>query len=171
MTRPPDWRIETLNAGHKRTSFSCGNETLDRYLRTQARQDQRRGVGQIFVATVDGADDVAGYYSLSTFGIDPAGLPAGLSKKLPRYDQLPAAIIGRLAVGMEQQRQGLGKFLLFDALYRLVQARDQLGLWAVVVDAKDDAAIEFYARYGFAPFPSRPLRLFLPMKTVHQLFA
>ena len=170
MTRPPRWRIAILEAGHERATFSCGSEPLDRYLRTQARQDQRRGFGQIFVATSAGSDEVSGYYSVSTFGIDPSGLPEGLSQKLPRYDQIPAAIIGRLAVGLPYQGQGLGKFLLFDALYRLTQARDQLGLWAVVVDAKDDVAAEFYARYGFAPFPSRPLRLFLPIETVRRFF-
>lgn len=171
MTSPPRWRIAILRAGHERATFSCGSEPLDRYLRTQARQDQRRGIGQIFVATSTGSDEAAGYYSVSTFGIDPAGLPSSLSKKLPRYDQIPAAIIGRLAVGQGHQGRGLGRFLLFDALYRLMRTRDQLGLWAVVVDAKDETATEFYARYGFAPFPSRPLRLFLPMETVRLLFA
>lgn len=170
MTSPPRWRIAILRTGHERANFSCGSEPLDRYLRTQARQDQRRGIGQIFVAAPAGSDEIAGYYAVSTFGIDPAGLPSNLSNKLPRYDQIPAAIIGRLAVDQQHQGQGLGKFLLFDGLYRLVQTRDQLGLWAVVVDAKDEIAAKFYARYGFVPFPSRPLRLFLPMETVHRLF-
>lgn len=171
MTAPSLWRIAILRGGHNRTDFSCGIAALDRYLRTQAGQDQRRGVGQIYVATPADSDDVAGYYSVSTFGIDPAGLPSSLSKKLPRYDQIPAAIIGRLAVDQRHQGHGLGKFLLFDALYRLMQTREQLGLWAVVVDAKDKTAAEFYARYGFASFPSRPLRLFLPMETVRRLFS
>ena len=170
MTSPPRWRVAILDGEHERATFSCGSEQLDHYLRTQARQDQRRGIGQIFVATRAGSDEVAGYYSVSTFGIDPAGLPRDLSKKLPRYDQIPAAIIGRLAVSLRQQGQGLGKFLLFDALYRLVKARDQLGLWAVVDDSKDVTVAEFYARYGFTPFPSHPLRLFLPMETVRRLF-
>ncbi len=171
MTSPPRWRIAILRTGHERANFSCGSEALDKYFRTQAGQDQRRGVAQIFVATPADSDDVAGYYSVSTFGIDPAGSPSSLSKKLPRYDQIPAAIIGRLAVDQRHQGHGLGKFLLFDALYRLMQTRDQLGLWAVVVDAKDDTASEFYARYGFARFPSRPLRLFMPMETVRRIFA
>jgi hypothetical protein len=65
---------------------------------------------------------------------------------------------------------GLGEFLLMDALHRCLDAAVEIAAMAVIVDAKDAAAVAFYARYGFLPLQQQPSRLFLPMKTVADLF-
>lgn len=154
---------------HDRAAFSCGSEPLDRYLKQQASQDLRRRVAAVFVAREPTVAAIAGYYTLAAFGITPASLPPEMTKRLPRYDQLPATRIGRLAVDRRYQGQGLGRLLLMHALEQSYRQAPQIAALAVVVDAKDDNARRFYERYGFARFLDEDYRLFLPMLTIGQL--
>ena len=101
--------------------------------------------------------DVVGYYTLSASSIRPAELPAQTARRLPRYPQIPAFPLGRLAVGRRYQGQGWGRFLLVDALYRCL--RSEIPGFAVVVDAIDDDSRSFYERESFLPFLEIPNRL------------
>jgi predicted GNAT family N-acyltransferase len=114
---------------------------------------------------------IAGYYTLSAATIVVADLPPDTVKKLnwPRYPELPATLIGRLASDLTFRGKGIGKLLLLDALKR-VWSHSEIASLAVIVDAKDDNARQFYMQYGFLPFPDRHNRLFLPIKTVEKLF-
>src|SRR5712691_5049777 len=168
---PSEWVIESLRNDHDRASFSCGNASLDRYLKEQARQDLRRVCATTFVLTPEqGSASILGYYTLSSYGIDVGELPADVAKKLPRYPLIPATLLGRLAVDRRYQGQGIGEFLLLDALYRAVEQSAKIAAAAVVVDAIDAGAAKFYEHFGFVAFPSIPGRLFLPMKMVASLF-
>ena len=160
--------VEPLRPNHDRASFSCGEPSLDRYIRRLASQDARRRVARIFVAPGDAPGRIAAYYTLSAASFERDELPAEIAGRLPHYP-VPAAVIGRLAVDLRSQGSGLGEFLLLDAIRRVVRAGDTLGVYAVVVDALDERAGAFYQRYGFMPFPSRPLRLFLPLRTFERL--
>ncbi len=164
----PEYRIEVLGSQHDRTSFCCGVAELDTYLQRQARQDFDRNLAAVFVLT-SGSGVVAGFYSLSAHSILAADLPEAAGKKLPRFP-LPVTLLGRMAVGEALHGQGWGEFLLMHALERAWIGSRQVASWAVVVDAKAGAR-EFYRRYDFAPLPSNPDRLFLPMKTIEKLFA
>jgi predicted GNAT family N-acyltransferase len=97
-------------------------------------------------------------------------LPENRRAGLPRA-QVPAALLGRLAVDVRQQRRGLGEFLLIDALRRISIAAAHVAAHAVVLDAIDDDAKRFYERYGFLELTDNPLHLFLPMASVRQLLA
>lgn len=165
-----DWRVEPLQKRHGREAFSCGKVALDRYLQHQARQDAQSQVAAVFVAVKPLDSTVLGFYSLSASRIDAADLPPDLAKKLPRYPYVPVALLGRLAIDQPYQGQGLGQFLLLDALYRSLQAAATIAAMAVVVDAKDAAAAAFYERYGFMPLSASQGRMFLAMKTVAVLF-
>jgi len=168
---PPDEPIfEPLGAEHDRAAFSCGVEALDRYLRQQAGQDARTRVAAPFVLHQVGSPQIIGYDTLSAVTIELPELPPDLTKRLPRYPQLPAVLIGRLAVDRRFAGQGWGSVLLLDALRRSLEQSSHIAAMAVVVDAKDDAARAFYERYGFQQLGDRPNRLFLPMKTIEQLF-
>ena len=90
-------------------------------------------------------------------------------RKLPRYPVVPAALLGRLAVARSHQGRGLGGVLLADALKR--SARAELGVFAMVVDAKDEAARRFYEHHGFTVLPGASRRLFLPIDTALQRLA
>ena len=160
--------VEPLGPHHDRASFSCGEPSLDHYIRRQASQDARRRVARVFVAAGDPPERIASYYTLSAASFEKDNLPAELARRLPHYP-VPAAVIGRLAVDLRSQGSGLGEVLLLDAIHRVVRAGDTIGVYAVVVDALHDRASAFYERYGFVPFPSQPLRLYLPLRTFEQL--
>jgi ribosomal protein S18 acetylase RimI-like enzyme len=159
----PD-RIEPLGPHHDRASFSCGEPTLDHYLQRQASQDIRRRVAQVFVLIGDTSALVAGYYSVSAASFERTELPEAQAKKLPHYP-VPAAILGRLAVDRGYQGRHCGETLLLDAVRRVIRAGDAVAMHAVIVDALNDNAARFYARYGFVPFAGDPHRLVLPLDT------
>ena len=167
MDEPP-LTVEPLGPHHDRASFSCGEPSLDRYIRRQASQDARRHVARVFVAPGEPPERIAGYYTLTAASFEKDDLPAEFARRLPHYP-IPAAVIGRLAVDLRSQGSGLGEVLLLDAIHRIVRASDTIGVYAVVVDALHERAGAFYERYGFLPFPSRPLRLYLPLRTLEQL--
>ena len=161
--------VEPLARRHKRAQFECGVAPLDRYLSEQASQDSKRGVAAPFVLASP-ANDVVGYYTLSAFAIELPTLPAAQVKKLPTYPEVPATLLGRLAVDRSQHGQGLGEFLLMDALARSYRATSEVASYAVVVDAINESAVAFYEAFGFLQFPQTANRLFLPMNTVKKLF-
>mgnify|MGYP001412474140 CR=1 FL=1 len=162
---------EPLGAIHDRAAFTCGTEALDAYLHKLAGQEQRRNISRVFVMTGDEPNIIAGYYTLSNFSIDLTEIPDEQIRRLPRHPEIPAALIGRLAVATAYQGRGLGRDLLMDALVQIIDKSDSIGIYAVVVDAIDDRAAAFYEKYGFIRFPSRPDRLFLPIETAKKAFA
>jgi len=120
-----------------------------------------------FVLVLPGGG-IGGYYTLSSTAVKLAELPDNVARRLPRYPLVPATLLGRLAVDKRFQGQGYGRFLLADALLRAV--RSEIASFAVIVDAKDDAARRFYERESFLPLPEQPLKLFRPMTDIAKLF-
>lgn len=163
--------VSPLEKAHDRKSFDCGNEDLNRYLREQARQDADKRVAAPFVFTQPGSPAVLGFYTLSATIIPVDELPSDLMKRMPRYGQLPVTLLGSLAVDRSVGNQGVGEFLLVDALRRSLGAAQQIAAMAVIVDAKDECAERFYRHFDFQPFQQAPLRLFLPMVHIAKLFA
>ena len=168
---PTDWAIEPLRNDHDRSGFSCGNVSLDRYLKEQAGQDLRRACATCFIlAPQRGKTSILGYYTLSSYGIDVGELPAEVARKLPRYPLIRATLLGRLAVDLRYQGQGIGEFLLMDALHRALAQSAEIAAAAVVVNAIDAGAAKFYKHFGFVTFPTIDGRLFLPMKAIAGFF-
>ena len=165
-----DLRIESLGKAHEKASFSCGVPALNRYLATQASQDVAKRVAACFVATPDGSI-IAGFYTLSQYSIDLVELPHLIAAKLPKYPEVPATLLGRLAVNEVFRGQGVGEFLLLDALYRSLRQSKEIASAAVVVDAKDERAKGFYEHFEFLSLPGISHRLFLPMKAIEKLFS
>jgi predicted GNAT family N-acyltransferase len=165
-----DFRVEPLSKAHDRATFSCGIDALDLYLKTQAGQDAAKRVAVCFVLTPDGKT-IAGFYTLSQYSVDLLDLPAAIATKLPRYPDVPATLLGRLAVSEAYKGRKLGELLLLDALYRSWQQSKQVASAAVIVDAKDESARRFYEHFEFLSLPATPNRLFLPMKVMEKLFS
>jgi len=152
--------IEPLGKHHNRTAFSCGQTDLDDWFHRRAGQDERRNIARVFVASDDSLG-VIGFYSLSSFTLSLTDLPDEIAHKLPSYDAIPAALIGRLARDVRVRGRRIGELLLADAVRRILAASSTLAVFAIVVDAKDEAAAAFYEEFGFRAFPLRPDRLFL----------
>jgi predicted GNAT family N-acyltransferase len=170
---PAKFAIEPFDKKkHNRTAFSCEHEALNTYIQRQASQDIKKHVAAVFVLTADGKT-IAGYYTLSQYALDSSGVPEETMRSLglPRYKDLPATLLGRLARNLSFKGQRVGELLLMSALKQALDHSLRIASMAVVVDAKDDPAKTFYKKYGFLELPDHPNRLFLPMKTVAQMFA
>lgn len=160
MTSP--FCVEAL-LDHDRAGFSCRTHALDRYFKTLVTQDIRRHVANCFVAIQAATGALAGFYTIAAAGIPTPDLPHDITKRLPRYPTLPAVRIGRLAIDHRFQGRGLGGALLADAAAKALQ--EPAAAFALLVDAKDDAAVAFYEHHGFQRLASQPRVLFLPLAT------
>jgi predicted GNAT family N-acyltransferase len=152
-----------------RSSFCCGQESLDHYIHKQASQDLKKRVSAIFVLIDEPESNVLAYYTLSSYTVDIAALDEAFAKRLPRYPTLPATLLGRLAVDNNQKGKRLGELLLIDALRKSLEAATQVASLAVIVEALDESALSFYTKYGFQSFKQEPIKLYLPMKFVEEL--
>ena len=162
--------IVFLAKEHDRPSFTCGNAVLDRYFHQQVSQDLKAKVCTCFVLCEEGSPLVKGYYTLSGASIPRELIPADLQKKLPRYPELPVTLLGRLAIDENFRRKGFGELLLLDALKKSYEvSQTSVGSMAVIVDPIDEAAKQFYAKYGFIELPDSE-KMFMPMKTIAGLF-
>ena len=159
-------RFEPLGA-HERAAFSCGTEALDNYIKKQASQDVKKKVAIVYVATLD-SKMILGYYTLSQYSVQLNDIPVELSKKFPKYPALPATLLGRLARDVSTRGQRVGELLLLDALYRALATSEHIASAAIVTDAKDQKAVDFYRKYGFIELPKTELRLFLPMASIRR---
>ncbi|NDJ26005.1 GNAT family N-acetyltransferase [Nostoc sp. B(2019)] len=162
-----NYLIEPLDK-QDRAAFSCGVEPLDRYLKQQAGQDARKRMAAPFVLIEKSSSAVVGYYTLSSTTIIFGELSTEITKKLPKYPNVPATLLGRLAVDKKYRGRRLGEMLLMDALHRSFY--NEIATIAVVVDVKDDQARSFYEHFDFIQFPNFPYRLFLLMDTIAKVF-
>jgi GNAT superfamily N-acetyltransferase len=165
---PETFRIGPLS-GEDRSKFLSGSAALDRYFREQASQDIKRRIATCFVAVGNDSREVAGYYTLTATSVAMSALSPEIVKTLPRYPVAPAVLLGRLAVTRHYQGQGIGGMLLADALKRT--SRAEFGVFAMLVDAKDEAAQGFYEHHGFALLPAEQRRLCLPIAAALQRLA
>jgi len=153
--------VEELEAKrHDRTGFDCGEEPLNRYLKTLAGQHRVKGIATAFVLVdSERPSRIVGYCSLSAASMAFEGLVEADRKGLPVYP-VPAVRIGRLATSVSVRGQGLGELLLQNAIKRILQTRNTLGVHVVVVDAKDSVAEGFY---GFRLCDPKSRQHYLPL--------
>jgi ribosomal protein S18 acetylase RimI-like enzyme len=162
------WRIELLDKHHQREGFDCGEESLNGFLHTHAGQNTRRDISRTYVAVPRESDVVVGYYTLFSGSVAFSSLPDALAKQLPKYP-VPTAHLGRLAIDRRLQGQGLGGILLIDALRRVRETADRIGIHAVTVHSLNAKAKRFYEAHGFMSLRDDELHLFLPMATIRKL--
>lgn len=150
---------------HDRSGFDCGVAALNEYLRTSLGQHGRRDLTRGYVA-VDAGNRVAGYFTLAAGRLSVSVFPerGGVPAKMP----LPTTLLARLAVDRAWPGRGLGAALLAYALRVAVQGAESIASAVIEVDAKDDTARSFYARFGFRSLSDDRLHMFLPMETARQ---
>ncbi len=153
---------------HDQSSFTCGVDSLDDYIKNRASQELKKLVSTPYVLTDSPERKVLGYYCLSSYSIASTELEESTTKKLPKYPLLPAIMLGRLAVASGYQGKGYGDLLVADALKRSLALSKQLASFAVVVDAIDQGVAKFYQRHGFIEFPDDPLKFYLPVVTIEK---
>lgn len=169
-------RIEPFDPDrHDRVAFACGVDAVDNFLKKTANKLARADNLRLY-AMIDPSGALIGFYALNAHAIDYAELPTKYARTRPGHGAIPAAYISMIGVDARHQGHGYGGDLLVDALSRIAQAADAIGIAVVILDVLDDGDAEqvtrrklLYESYGFQPLPSRPLRLFLPLATVRQL--
>lgn len=165
-----NYEFSILDKSHDKSNFSCGIDSLDAYIKTRASQDKKKKVAVTYVLHEKDNSVIVGYYTLSSTAIDLEAIPKEIQKKLPKYPDLPATLIGRLAIDKTYQDKHLGQYILVDALKRSYNVSIQVASYAVVVEAINAAAEKFYRKYGFLDLSSNSSKLFIPMNDVEKLF-
>jgi GNAT superfamily N-acetyltransferase len=150
---------------HDRSGFDCGVAALNEYLRTSLGQHGRRDLTRGYVA-VESENRVVGYFTLAAGRLSVSVFPerGGLPAKMP----LPTTLLGRLAVDKAWQGRGIGAALLAYALRVAVAGAESIASAVIEVDAKDDAARSFYAKFGFRSLTDDQAHMFLPMETARR---
>jgi predicted GNAT family N-acyltransferase len=148
---------------HDRAGFDCSVEPLNRYLRSLAAQHRTKGIATTFVLVdTDRPATILGYYSLSAAALAFERLTDADRRGLPAYP-IPAVRIGRLAASQAHRGQRLGELLLQNAIKRILAARHTLGVYAVLIEAKNDDAEAFHRKYGFRLCDAHTRQLYLPL--------
>ncbi|SDX61968.1 GNAT family N-acetyltransferase [Celeribacter indicus] len=156
-----------LTAEHDLSAFDCGEPALNDWLRHRALKNESR-FSRTYV--VCAGNQVVGYFCISAGSVERGAAPGKVRRNAP--DQIPVSIIGRLAVDLDHAGKGLGADLLADALHRIALASQSIGIGAVMVQAKDEAAKHFYLRCAeFVEYPEDSRTLFLPIETVVAAFS
>jgi GNAT superfamily N-acetyltransferase len=154
-----------LDATHQVEAFDCGHEALNAWLKRHALANQALGASRTFVVT--SGTRVVAYYALAAGSVNHLDATGKLRRNMP--DPIPVALIARLAVDRSAQRFGLGAALLRDALLRIHQASQNLGIRGVLVDAIDDTAAQFYEHHGFRPSAAIPHKLMITLNELERL--
>ncbi|MBY8828319.1 GNAT family N-acetyltransferase [Hephaestia mangrovi] len=151
-----------LTADHDLTDFDCGQPVLNDWLKQRALKNESR-FSRTYVVC-EGAR-VVGYFCIAAGAVERQAAPGKVRRNAP--DSVPVSVIGRLAVSKSHAGRGLGADLLADALRRIAVASQSIGIGAVLVQAKDEAAKRFYLRCAeWLEYPADSRTLFLPIETV-----
>lgn len=161
---------EPLTADHAVSSFDCGVESLDLWLRRHALQASSSGSARTHVISDNEHGRVVGYHAMAAASISPAEATPRAAKGMPRHP-VPAVLLARLAVHTDLQGRGLGAWLLRDAMLRALSVSDELGVRVMIVHAINDDARAFYRAHGFEPSPTDVLNLQLLLKDIRASLA
>lgn len=149
-----------LTAEHDLSAFDCGKDTLNLWLRRRALANQDSGASRTFV--ILSKKRVVGYYALAAGSVSHATATRKLRRNIP--DPVPVALLARLAVDATAQGFGIGAGLLQDALLRVHNAAQSLGIRGILVDALDEEAAAFYEKFGFRRSQALPLKLMITLR-------
>ena len=153
---------ELLNSFHDVKYFDCKTDTLNLWLKTKAIKNQAGNASKVFVVCDE--NKVAAYYALATGSVERSEAPGVIKKNMP--NPIPVLILGRLAVDKNYKGKGIGKFLLKDAMLRLINISNEVGVKAMLVHALSEDAKRFYLKFGFKESLVEPLKLFCSTETI-----
>lgn len=161
------WHEEPISKHHRREVFDCGDNDLNQFLQRHARKSHEKGAAKTFLA-IDDSDNqkILGFYSLSPASVAYERTPEIVRRGLARHD-VPVFRLARLAVDCTIQKQGFGGQLLLAAGRRCLLVAAQAGGVAMLIDAKNEQVVRWYASYGAVPLKDSSSSLLLPFKTIH----
>ena len=168
MSSTDSWKAgptkpEELNRDHDVSGFRCGRESLDDWLKNRALKSNAAGDSRVFVVC-NRSSEVVGYYAVSAGSVRRQDAVGKIKRNAP--DPIPMALIGRLAVRIDYQGEGIGPALLRDAVLRVSQASENIGIKGILVHALDEEAAKFYVRMGFRPSMASEFHLMISLRDV-----
>lgn len=169
--------VELDKSAHDRDVFDCGEAELNTFIRQFAAKHMQANISRTMILPAkillpNNKLPICTFYTMAPSAISRETLPSHLAKKLPHYP-IPVFLLAQLAVNTHHQGHGLGKISLIKALEYLWQVSQFLTAYAVIVDCLNEKAERFYTKYGFELLCENNgrKRMFMPMKTVNQLFS
>jgi ribosomal protein S18 acetylase RimI-like enzyme len=167
----PAWREEAISKAHNRNNFDCGVPEINDYLQKHARQNHESGHTTTFVAVPEHDSSlVMGYYSLCNAHLEYKDAPDQLVARMPKYP-IPAVRLARLACDNQCKGQGLGTRLLLAAAERAIEVSRNSGAVLLLIDAKDEAAANFYEANDALRLRDDPLHLVIPLASIRDAIA
>ncbi len=157
--------VELLTKAHDRKSFNSGAAGQNEFLRIRARKHAELGYSLTYVAVETGGTRILGFVTLSLGSIEFAEINEQISARLPRYP-MPVVRLGQLATDREFQGRGIGRLLLRVAIEKTVEVAQQLGCHALVIEADNQKAYDWYIGNGFLRLSERAMRVYLPVETL-----
>lgn len=152
LSAPTPFLIE-----HDVTGFSCGDASLDHWIRSTAARNESNNASRTFVVCAE--ERVVAFYALAAGSVDRAYVPKSLQRNMP--NPLPVVVLGRLAVDQRYQDRELGSGLLKDAMIRVALTSQTIGVKAMLVHAISEDARQWYLKRWFLESPLDPMTLFL----------
>ncbi|MBX3483356.1 GNAT family N-acetyltransferase [Phenylobacterium sp.] len=151
---------------HDLSRFNCGVASLDQWLIRRARSNQVAGASRTYILA-DGAE-VLGYYALASGAVAIGAAPGRFRRNMP--EPVPVVLLGRLAISRDHQRKGLGNDLFTDAVRRVLQASELIGIRGLVAHAESEEVVAFYRAMGLEPSPLSPLNLMATLSDLRSGF-
>jgi GNAT superfamily N-acetyltransferase len=151
---------EKLSLAHDLSQFRCGEPELDDWLKRKSLHNEASGASRTYVICV--GRQVVGYYALAAGAMAHMDAPGRVKRNMP--NPIPVIVIGRLAIDLKFQGQGIGSALLKDAVLRTLQAAEIAGIRAILVHAISDGAKRFYEKLGFMASPTNPMTLMITVQ-------
>lgn len=161
----PKWREEAIAKSHDRQGFDCGDEAMNDFLRRYARQSHEQNASKTFCAIDEAMPNrVLGFYTITPSAVAHEEVPPAMKKGFAQHE-VAGFKLARIAVDQSVAGQGLGGQLLVAVALRCLRISAEAGGVLLIIDAKNDRAVDWYASYGAEPLPSRPLTLVIPLAT------
>lgn len=169
--------IELNKTIHDRSSFDCGENDLNIFIKKQASKHMQVGISKTMILPditpqENNKYKICAFYTIAPSSIKRESLPTKLAKKLPHYP-VPVFLLAQMAIHIKHQGVGLGKITLIKALEYLWQVNSQMKAYAIVVDCLNNNVKQFYKKYGFETLCdyNGKTRMYISMKTVKNLFS
>lgn len=150
---------ESINEQHNISQFNSGEENLDIWLKNKAIKNQKSNASRTYVACDN--ERVVAYYVLASSSVDSGFATGRFRRNMP--NPVPVVVLGRLAIDLAYQNMGIGRALVRDAGFRVIQAAETIGIRGLLVQAISLRAKAFYEKLGFEPSFIDPMILMVTL--------
>jgi GNAT superfamily N-acetyltransferase len=165
--RPPLSAPRPIAPEDDASEFACGDDIKDEWIRRHALANHLAGGSRVYVTTR--GTRISGFYALATASIQRGDATPRARRHMP--NPVPAILLGRIAVDQKEAGQGLGTWLLRDAVLRTLEAAEVVGVRILLAHAASERARAFYLDRGFAPSPTDPLHVMIVLQDARALYA